>query len=90
MPVRDGSIEVLAQRRVVLADPTDGVSECTGDVDAGPFRRTGPPSAAEADGARQLTDEEVTFSLGVDKASAIAEQPRVFDVLGWRPWGRRR
>ena len=46
--------------------------------DAEPARRCTP---AEADSAGQLADEEVTFRLGLDDTSDVAEQSRFLDVL---------
>ena len=74
---------MLTERRVVLADPAHGMADRPGDADAGAFRcRTGPPiTPAEADSARQLADEEVTFRLGLDNTSAVAQQSRILEVL---------
>jgi hypothetical protein len=58
---------VLTQPGVVLADPSDRVSNGAGDACPSPFRRRrgAPFTTTETEGPRELPDEEIALGLGL-------------------------
>jgi hypothetical protein len=75
---------MLAEPGVVLTDPGYRVSNGAGDTRSSPFRRgrgsSLPP--AEPERARQFSNEEVAFGLGLGGPLVVPVRGRLLDVLG--------
>ena len=74
---------MLAEQGVVLADPGHRVADCAGHADSGTLgRRCGSSIAtAQADSARQLSNEEVAFGVGLRLPLGISEGAGLPDVV---------
>ena len=74
---------MLAEQGMVLADPGDRVADRAGHADSGPLgrRRSSSIATAQADSARQLSNEEVAFGVRLRLPLGISEGARLRDVV---------
>ena len=74
---------MLAELGVVLADPDHRLADRAGDADSSALgvRRGASVAATEADGARELTHEEVAFRVCLRLSLGVVEGARLCDVV---------
>src|ERR671910_1788125 len=79
----NGPAEVLAQRGMMVGDPCDGVAHGAGHTGSSALGRGRRSSIATAqpDGARELSEQEVAFGIGLGGPFAVPGGPRLVDVL---------
>src|SRR3954454_10984780 len=79
----DRPVEVLAELGIVLPDARYRVAEGAGHAGSGALgrRRGAPVAAAEADRARELSNQEVAFGVGLRGSFGVAEGARLVDVV---------
>src|SRR5918994_6295911 len=79
----DRPVEMLAELEVVLTNPDYRLADRAGHADSSPLGgRRGPSVAAmEADGARELANEEVAFGVCLQLSLGVLERARLLDVV---------
>ena len=83
MPVRIVRLRWSPSWGVVFTDPGYPLVDRAGDADTGALGRGCGSSiaATEANRARQLSDEEVAFGVGLRGALGVPEGARLLDVI---------
>src|SRR5918999_2538709 len=79
----DGAVEMLVELGVVLADPGDRVADGAGHTGSGAFGCGCGSSiaTAQANGAGQLSNEEVAFGVRLCGSLGVAEGAGLLDVV---------